>query len=49
MKFGTLGGIRTHTVQFLRLMTLPVGLPGHGTGEGNRTPNITLMRGAFYH
>lgn len=28
-KFGTLGGIRTCTCQFLRLMTLPVGLPGH--------------------
>ena len=27
--FGTLRGIRTHTLQFLKLLTLPVGLPGH--------------------
>lgn len=30
-KFGAEGGIRTHTVRFLRALTLPVGLHRHIT------------------
>ena len=42
--FGASSGIRTHTLQGLSLLTLPIGLYSHGALPRIRTETLRLLR-----